>query len=185
MQGIHGGFDCLGFLYETHGMGSGLALYCPAYPAASILNPAQYSNPSFMSTDNGFNGAAGPSVRGTMLYNPHVFDPTNTEPNNGGFARLFQKTSSIIPGKLFGTDYLDAPTNDAPGYSAPSETFGPNYYAHYPSKGFDVLFTDGSVKFVQSVLAFNFVASGQLTTAETPASAEQYAQLYTWLENGN
>src|SRR5271156_183499 len=25
MQGIHGGFDCLGFLYETHGMGNGLA----------------------------------------------------------------------------------------------------------------------------------------------------------------
>jgi hypothetical protein len=112
-----------------------------------------------------------------MLYNPHIVDPTN-----GVTMRLFQKTSSIIPGKLFGTDYLDAPTNDAPGYSAPSETFGPNYYAHYPSKGFDVLFTDGSVKFIQSVPAFNYVASGQLITTETTASYITYAQIYTWLE---
>jgi prepilin-type N-terminal cleavage/methylation domain-containing protein len=183
LQGIHAGFDCLGRLYETHGMANGLALYCPAYPAASLLSPAQYSNPSFMSTDAGLNGAA-PAVRDTMLYNPHLVDPTNTEPNNGGFARLFQKTSSIVPTRLFGTDYLDTPTSDAPGYTAPSTTFGPDYYAHYPSQGFDVLFTDGSVQFVQSVPAFNFVAQGIVTT-ETAASAEQYAQIYYWLENGN
>ena len=184
-QGIQGGFDCLGRLYETHGMANGMALYCPAYPNASILNPAQYSTPSFMSTDNGFNGAAGPSVRGSMLYNPHVFDPTNTEPNNGGLVRLFQKTGSIVPAKVFGTDYLDAPTNDAHGYSAPVATFGPNYYAHYPAQGFDVLFTDGSVQFVQSVQAFNYIAQGLLVTAETTASAEDYAQVYYWLENGD
>jgi prepilin-type N-terminal cleavage/methylation domain-containing protein len=190
-QGIQSGFDCLGRLYETHGMGNGRALYCPAYPDASLLSAATYYanpvHPGTMCVDAGLNGAA-PAVRDTMLYNPHLVDPTNTEANNGGFARLFQKTSGIIPAKLFGTDYLDTPTTDAPGYAAPSTTFGPNYYAHYPSQGFDVLFTDGSVQFVQSVPAFNYVAQAAtdgFITTESTASAEDYARLYTWLENGN
>jgi hypothetical protein len=109
--------------------------------------------------------------------------------------RLFQKSSNIIPSMLFGTDYLDTPPSiaqggngDAGGYAAPSTSFGPNYYAHYPSQGFDVLFADGSVQFVQSVPAFNYIANAatdQFTTAESVASAEDYAQLYSWLENGN
>jgi prepilin-type N-terminal cleavage/methylation domain-containing protein len=178
-QGLQNGFDCLGRLYETHGMANGLALYCPAYPVTSLLSPAQYSNPSFMSTDNGENGAASPAVRDTMLYNPHLVNPTNST------FRLFQKTSNIVPSMLFGTDYLDTPITDAPGTSPPSTTFGPNYYAHYPSQGFDVLFTDGSVQFVQSVSAFNYIGQGQLLTTETALSAEDYAQVYNWLENGN
>jgi prepilin-type N-terminal cleavage/methylation domain-containing protein len=169
-----GTFDCLGYLYETRGVANGLALYCPAYPVASLLSPAQYSNPSFMSSD------ANGEIRGTMLYNPHTVDPTN-----GNNLRLFQKTSSIVPSKLFGTDYLDTPISDQPGYAAPSTTFGPNYYAHFPSQGFDCLFTDGSVQFVQSVSAFNYIAQGLLVTAESTASAGDYAQLYSWLENGN
>jgi prepilin-type N-terminal cleavage/methylation domain-containing protein len=175
-QGIQSGvFDCLGYLYETHGMANGLALYCPAYPVTSLLSPARYSNPSsggFMSTDG--DG----EVRDTMLYNPHLVNPTNST------LRLFQKTTSIVPARLFGTDYLDTPTSDQGGYTAPSTTFGPDYYAHYPSQGFDCLFTDGSVQFVQSVPAFNMIAQG-IVTAETTDSAIQYAQIYYWLENGN
>jgi hypothetical protein len=144
-----------------------------------------------MSTDNGQNGGASPAVRDTWLYNPHLVNPTNST------LRLFQKSSNIIPSMLFGTDYLDTPPSiaqggngDAGGYAAPSTSFGPNYYAHYPSQGFDVLFSDGSVQFVQSVSAFQCIAGnpqygGPLNTAETPASAEQYGQLYSWLENGN
>ena len=179
-QGIQSGvFDCLGYLYETHGLANGLALYCPAYPATSLLSPAQYSNPSsggFMSTD------AYGEVRDTMLYNPHLVNPTNST------LRLFQKTGSIVPGMLFGTDYLDTPISDQGGYTAPSTTFGPNYYAHYPAQGFDVLFTDGSVQFVQSVSAFNYIAQAApdgFVTTETTLSAEQYGQIYSWLENGN
>jgi prepilin-type N-terminal cleavage/methylation domain-containing protein len=179
-QGLQGGvFDCLGYLYETRGMANGLALYCPAYPVTSLLSSARYSNPSsggFMSTDG--DG----EVRDTMLYNPHLVNPTNST------LRLFQKTSSLVPAKLFGTDYLDTPTSDQGGYTAPSTTFGPDYYSHYPSQGFDCLFTDGSVQFVQSVPAFNYIAQAAtdgFVTTETALSAEQYAQLYYWLENGN
>ena len=52
-------------------------------------------------------------VRATMLFNPYIVDTSWTAPNVK--ARLFQKTGSVISGKLFGTDYLDAPISDQPG----------------------------------------------------------------------
>jgi len=166
-------FDCLGYLYETYGMANGKALYCPSFPETSLLSASRYSNPLFMSTDG--DGI----VRGTMLFNPHVVDSTNNVLN-----RLFPKTSSIIPSKLFGVDYLAGPANDLGGPAAIT-TYSPNYFAHYPSPGFDCLFMDGSVQFVQSVLTFQLVSSGLLVTGQTAASAQQYDQVYSWLENGN
>ena len=167
-------FDCLGHLYETHGMGDGKALYCPSYPLTSLLSPNTYMNAQgqFPSTDN--TGV----TRGTMLYNPHVTDP------NGNFARLFPKSSGIDPSKLFGTDYLASPVSDITGATAVT-TFSPNTFAHYPSPGFDCLFMDGSVQFVQSVSAFNYIAAGKLISGESVASAQSYAMVYGWLESGN
>jgi prepilin-type N-terminal cleavage/methylation domain-containing protein len=158
-------FDCLGFLYETKGIGDGKALYCPSFPLTSTLNIAQFSNPVFMSTD----GTG--QIRGTMLFNTHIVDPTN-----GVNKRLFQKTSSGVSSKLFGTDYL-ADTG--------ATSFSPNSFAHYPAQGFNCIFMDGSVQFVQSVPAFNYISQGLLVTAESIPSNESYAQLYTWLESGN
>jgi prepilin-type N-terminal cleavage/methylation domain-containing protein len=165
-------FDCLGHLYETHGIGDGKALYCPSFPDDSALSPLRYSTPSFMSTDEGG------IVRGTMLYNPRVMDATN-----GVIDRAFPKTSSVWSGPgsganhLLGTDYLAA--------DASTTSFSPKTFAHYSSKGFAVLFTDGSVKFVQSGPAFDFIAAGKLTSALGTVSGGQYDQLYNWLENGN
>jgi len=174
-------FDCLGYLYETKGIGDGKALYCPSFPATSLQNPLTYSNPQFMSSDGGG------QVRGTMLYNPRTLDATN-----GVIDRAFPKTSSHWSesgsggSHLFGSDYLTSPISDTTGnYSATVTAFSPNTFAHYPSQGFDCLFTDGSVQFVQSLLTFNLVAGSQLVTAETPASNEQYDQVFNWLENGN
>jgi prepilin-type N-terminal cleavage/methylation domain-containing protein/prepilin-type processing-associated H-X9-DG protein len=166
-------FDCLGYLYETGMMGDGKALYCPSFPDTSALCALRYSNPSFMSTDDGGTvpGTSSPCVRGTMLFNPRIVDPTN-----GNTLRLIQKTSSTAPGKLFGTDYLG---------DAGTTSFSPNTFAHYPSEGFNVLFFDGSVKIVKSFSAFNYIATGQLTTSETVPSYEQYDQVFTWLENGD
>ena len=128
-----------------------------------------------MSTDAGA-GTTGPAVRDTMLYNPRIMDPTN-----GVNYRAFPKTSSVFisPGvganPLFGTDYLGG------GASA----FSPSTFAHYPSQGFNCIFKDGSVQFVQSVPAFQFISSGALITDETTPSHEQYNQLFNWLENGD
>ena len=83
------GFDCLGLLYETCGMGNGKALYCPTFPDTSLLSAVRYSTPSFMSTDSGG------QVRSTMLFNPRTINPTNST------LRLFRKAAaSFLPSYL-------------------------------------------------------------------------------------
>jgi len=170
------GFDCLGFVYQTHGIGNGKALFCPSFPATSTRSAEYYSNPSFMSTDNLYPPAGG-GVQGSMLFNPRELDATN-----GIIGRAFPKTSSTWFGvgsgglHLFGTDYLG---------TGGATAFSPNTFPHYPSQGFDCLFTDGSVQFIQSVPAFQFISSGALITDETQPSRNQYCQIFNWLENGN
>jgi prepilin-type N-terminal cleavage/methylation domain-containing protein len=176
-QGAQNGstFENLGYLYETRGIGDAKALFCPGFPDVSLVSAAHYSNPSFMSTDT--DG----TVRSTVLFNPHLVDPMNVKPN--ATTRLYQKAGSIVPGKLFGMDCLQSMTNflygGLPTAHYTRSAFSPNTFAHYPSQGFNVLFTDGAVQFVQSVAAFNSVSSGQLTDQSLG-----YSQLYEWLENG-
>jgi len=109
-----------------------------------------------------------------MLFNPHVVDPSELTPN--AYMRLYPKSSSIVPGKLFGMDSLLAMTNVPGGYFSTLPTFSLNTFAHYPSHGFDVLFTDGSVQFVQSIPAFNYLPH---------LHQENYthSQLFNYLEN--
>ena len=132
-------FDCLGLLYGTGGIGDGRVIYCPSYPVDSTLGIARYSNPVFMSTD----GSG--QIRGTMLFNPRIVDPAG-----GVLKRLYQKTSRGVPSRLFGTDYLA---------DAGNTSFSPRTFAHYPSQGFDCIFMDGSVQFVQSTLTFKFITT--------------------------
>jgi prepilin-type N-terminal cleavage/methylation domain-containing protein len=174
-QGVQPGvFDCLGYLYETHGIGDGTIFFCPSFPASTGDTPASYSNPSFMSA--GGDGA----VYGTMLFNPRIQDATNSV-----IGRAFPKTSSTWsePGSggrhLFGMDQVGASSSAAASY-------GQNTFAHYPSKGFNSLFTDGSVQFVQSVPAFNFIAGGTFpglgVNNEQQSVYVAYDQLFNMLE---
>ena len=158
-------FDCLGYLYEVHMIGDGMCLYCPSFPDNSALSIVNYSKPTFMSTD----GAG--IVRGTMLYNPEIVNPSNYITD-----RIFQTTGSAKPSRLFGVDYLA----DGAGASA----WSPQNFAHFPAPGFDTLFGDGSVRFVRSPAAIKFIEAGSLLgSTEDPASAMQFAQMYTWIEN--
>ena len=72
--------------------------------------------------------------------------------------------------------------------TAPS-SFTQNTFSHFPSQGFDVLFTDGSVDFVQNCTAFQFISTGQLAGPGTPSNEgapvpQDYDAIYNWLENG-
>jgi hypothetical protein len=123
--------------------------------------------------------------------------PNDPAPN----ARAYQKTTSIWsepagqtadnPGsggnQLFATDFIGSQDNV-------NSFFGPNCFAHYPAQGFDVLFRDGSVSFVQSIPAYNMVAGvnntgaaiqGPLVINEGPTSNPQFDQLFNYLENSN
>ncbi len=172
-QGIQPGlYNNLGHLYETHGAGDGKLLYCPSYPLNSALNPINYSSPQFMSTDTGG------IVRDSTLFNPRIFSATNYG-QPGANNRAFPKTSSSWKSPtggasaVFATDYLA---------DVGSGSFSQQSFAHYPGHGFDCIFVDGSVKYVQSPLAFAFISSGQLQTTESQVSAMQYNQIFDWLE---
>ncbi len=184
-----GVFDCLGHLYETRAIASPKVFYCPGFADNSPLGTGQYSDPAFLSTDS--NG----EVRCSMLFNPKVVDSpqTNTitpdlNPTNTGL-RQFPKTSSLVSGKLFGMDNLQSFTYDSEGGLIFTHTaFNPTTFAHYPSRGFDVLFTDGSVSFVDNQLAFYIVLYGVPgNTHVLPGGIygyPQYEWLYHYLENG-
>lgn len=171
----NGGFDCLGFLYETRMIGSGKVLYCPSLPDTSLYSAAQFSNPSFMSTDNYGD------VRDSMYFNPEIVDQSGVAPN--AYARLFPKASSIIPGRLFGMDCVRAFTYVFSGYTETPIAFTANTFAHYPSMGFNVLFTDGSVQFVQSIPAHNWIVAGNIGGGASAGGVPVDAP-YFWLENG-
>jgi prepilin-type N-terminal cleavage/methylation domain-containing protein len=182
-----GVFDCLGFLYETHGIGNGMALFCPSFPDSTGDTPAAYSTPSFMSTPTG-----GGSVYGTMLFNPRIQGAWDTPAN---VARAYPKTSSIWfedaagvagagqPGgrHLFGTDQVGAS-------ASATVTFTSTTFAHYPSPGFNCIFTDGSVSFIQSVPAYQLIAGGTFPglgqNNEAQSVYEAYDTLFNDLENG-
>ena len=124
----------------------------------------------------------GYSVYGTMLFNPRILDATNSN-----FGRAFPKTGSAWsePGSggrhLFGTDQVGAS-------ASATVTFTSTTFAHYPSPGFNCLFTDGSVSFIQSVPAFQLVSGGTFPglgqNNETVPVREAYDQLFNLLENG-
>jgi prepilin-type N-terminal cleavage/methylation domain-containing protein len=210
VQKIQSGvFDCLGFLYETHCIGDGKVFFCPAFPESSGNTASAYSTPSFMSTPVAtYAQSGGNSVYGTMLFNPRRTDAWGTDNQGGGGndLRAFSKTSSqwtgptdggpavgsvqngfgyMAPGgrHLFGTDnlaILDAPSS-----------FTSSSFSHYPGQGFDCIFTDGSVSFIQSVPAFQFISTGQLPGSgpnspnnEGNPVPQKYDQIYNWLENG-
>ena len=79
--------------------------------------------------------------------------------------------------KLFMMDYVQTPDLGIP------PVFGPASFAHYPSKGFCVLFADGSAGFISSKSALAIVLSGTFTTVQTQESCVAYDNLFDALEN--
>jgi prepilin-type N-terminal cleavage/methylation domain-containing protein len=169
-------FQNLGFLYNANLIGSGGILYCPSFAntPGSVLTMQTYSTPTFMSTDSGLSGGV-PRVRSSIDWNPHADTTSNL--------RLFQKTSDNGRAgqghRLLAMDYIG-------GGSIGSTTPGgytPYNFPHFPSKGWDVLFADGSAKLCKSPTAYSLVtASGFVPDNATPA---QYEPILQALESGN
>ena len=173
MQGNGMGiFDCLGILFECKMIGTGKALYCPSFPDTSLLNPLAYSKPVFLSS--GSDGIC----RDTVLYNPRMQDATN-----GIIARAFPKLSSIWDGPGSGQNHVFA--TDFIGNDSPS-TFTRNNFAHYPGKGFNAVFVDGSTKYINSPLAYGLIAGPPgVTTDELQPSHDEYDYFLNLLETSN
>ena len=141
-------FQNLGFLFNNKLFGDGKILYCPSFATSpgSVLTMDSYSTPRFMSTDNAANGT--PRVRSSICFNPQVF--TNSSQGTVNL-RLFQKQSGNNGHRLFAMDFIGGNGTGAAGFNAKN-------FCHWPGKGWNVLFTDGSVKYTKSTTAFNIVA---------------------------
>ena len=211
-QGIQPGlFTDLGHLYETHGIGDGKVFFCPSFAESTGNTPAAYSNPSFMSSPDvgGDHITHGYAIYGTMLFNPRRTDAWGTDNAGGGgnISRAFPKTSSQWTGPTTGGPTTATPSAlEGFSYLAPGgrhlfgtdnmavldaiASFSPGTFAHYPAQGFNCLFTDGSVSFVQSVTTYKFIDGGHLPGPVTPSNEgvpvpQKYDAIYSWLENGD
>jgi type II secretory pathway pseudopilin PulG len=148
-------FQNLGLLYYGSFVGDGRLLYDPAFNAAgSPAFPAidTYSNPSFLCPDSGG------QVYSSYLYNPRLVDPTNYTPgaaHDPNTLRLMQKQSQANH-KLFTMDFVQTP------YDLTSPAFNAKSFAHYPAKGFCVLFADGAARFIASKNALDVRSLGKL-----------------------
>jgi prepilin-type N-terminal cleavage/methylation domain-containing protein len=168
-------FNNLGYLYAGKLIGDGKILFCPSYPRNSVLSADEYAAPHFMSTCGPMspdpNANAG-VVRSSYLYNPRMVDATNSMT-----LRAYQKVSQAPGHKLFLMDYLENPNGSAP-LGMP---FNTTYFSHYPAKGWVVLFTDGSSRFIYSPAAY-LLATTQLVTEESPTTYQQYNAIFNYLE---
>jgi type II secretory pathway pseudopilin PulG len=144
--------DCLGFLYHAGLAGNGSIFYCPDQ-WGSVLGADRHS--PLLTTDSG--GA----VRSSYFFNPRIIDPTNYI-----IARRYQKTSDLEPHKLFVVDFF--------GFMSPLTP------PHFRERGWNVLFTDGSVQFSRNSQAYNLIQT--FVNNATRSSYEQADQIFNCLE---
>jgi prepilin-type N-terminal cleavage/methylation domain-containing protein len=169
-------FQNLGLLYAGGLAGDGRILYDPAFNVAnstSLPDINTYSKPSFLTSDTGG------QVYSSYLFNPRVVNAAGYlagNPKDPATLRLMSKQSKAQH-KLFMMDYVQTPDLGVP------PTFGPSSFAHYPSKGFSVLFADGAAKFISSPPALKIVLSGTFTTVQTLQSCTDYDKLFDALES--
>jgi prepilin-type N-terminal cleavage/methylation domain-containing protein len=164
-------FQNLGFLYNNKLIGDGKVLYCPSFGNApgSVLTVQTYSTPTFMSTDSGLSGGV-PRVRSSIDWNPHA-------DSNSSDIRIFQKSADAaragVGHRLLAMDYIGGGSIGATtptGYNAYN-------FPHFPSKGWDVMFTDGAVKLCKSLVAYSLVtASSYNADSATPKDYEPVLQ---------
>ena len=174
----------LGYLYADGLVSDGQVFFCPAFSDMSsnspnhILTPEYYSTPQFMSTHG--NGA----IRSSYMFNPRMKNAANYSLGGSNIQRAYQKTSDVKSRDVFTIDYLQSFVNPITGSSTSGAPFTPDYWAHWPGKGLNVLFTDGSAKFctITNTALFNGIVN-YLVSAEGANSALQYDQIFNALRD--
>jgi prepilin-type N-terminal cleavage/methylation domain-containing protein len=156
------GFQNAGYLYAAKLAGDGNIFYCPGFlptPFAIDGSPSPYSAERYSPLLTADGGGA---VRSSYDYNPRMI---NGDPNLGvvDTHRRFPKTTQFEPHKVFAHDVISG------------------IYAHYDDRGFNIVFTDGSVKFckVTSPLAAQLV---NIIRGNPDISQAQREQLYDLFE---
>jgi prepilin-type N-terminal cleavage/methylation domain-containing protein len=166
-------YNNLGLCYGLNMLGDGTALFCPCFTSKNPRGIENYSNPTFMSTDS--SGV----VQSTIMFNPRVVNASGYKAGNSSdpaTTRAFQKSTDSRGHKLFAVDYMESAASGGMPFNA-------DQFAHWPSKGWVVLFTDGSAHFVYSIGAFAIATSPGFVTGQTLKSTTDYNQIFNDLEN--
>jgi prepilin-type N-terminal cleavage/methylation domain-containing protein len=132
-------FTDFGLLFPSKLAGDGKVFFCPSLNNKnSQLGAMNYS--PMMTFDNGTGGDG--NFRSSYICNPHVVSPSAGTSSSGNL-RLYKKTGDVKKRVLFGMDFIDGNQFDTGGNIV---TEGVNF-AHSRSKGWNVLYSDGSVEF--------------------------------------
>ncbi len=129
-----------GSFYPMKLAGNGGVFYCPSLNAKhSILGSDMYSPLlSTSSAPGDFN-----NCRGSYICNPHVVNASDSTFGLPGNRRLYQKNSDLNKRAVFGMDFIDSTQFDPNGNIQMTSA----NFAHSRSKGWNVLYSDGSVEF--------------------------------------
>lgn len=129
-------FENAGYFYGMKLVADGRVYFCPGFKTGPY-SVADYSPPLTTWYDSG-----APVVRSSYFYNPRPRQPPIDS------RRRYQKVSQLEPGRLFAMDVI-AGLNSQTSFQVE---------AHPRGRGWSVLFTDGSVKFVKNKQAYELVA---------------------------
>ncbi|MDR3458378.1 MAG: prepilin-type N-terminal cleavage/methylation domain-containing protein [Verrucomicrobiae bacterium] len=145
-------FTDFGSLLPAKFAGAGKVFYCPSLNAKNSVLGSMYYEPILTFKDSVPPDGNG-NVRGSYLCNPRVDDPTASSPK-----RKYQKSSGVKGRVLFGMDFIDYTQFDTAG----NVLVTGDDFAHSRSKGWNVLFSDGSVSFGKNLAAAKaaYVAGG-------------------------
>jgi hypothetical protein len=162
----------LGFLYGGGQCANPLVFFCPSLGNTN-LEPGDYSNPIFISTD----ATAGGNCRSSYMFNPRMVDGSAKTPIK---LRKYQKTTDARQMDVLLLDYLSAEgTTNPNGLGIP---FNAQFWAHWPSQGMVTGFTDGHVKYEQFIPPLMSEIELKLETDELPVSAQEYDQILSYLQ---
>jgi prepilin-type N-terminal cleavage/methylation domain-containing protein len=181
-----------GLLYGGGMIANPLAFFCPLLQAFQLTTAPYTTNSAAHLNGNGFMSSDDtPCVRSPYMFNPREKSTGLTgEPSTVSTQRKYQKTTDARALDVFILDYIDASTSPSPdGGTGTGVAFNVQNWAQWPSKGIEVTFTDGSVRFCN----MNIGAPGgttwmqliinNLSGAETTASAQGFDEIFNVCQN--
>jgi prepilin-type N-terminal cleavage/methylation domain-containing protein len=148
-------FTDFGALLPAKMAGDGKVFYCPSLNAKGSVLGSVYYEPILTFKDSMPADGNG-NVRSSYICNPHVVDPATG--GSKGNLRKYSKSSQVNGRVLFGMDYID----DTQFSGAGDVLISGVDFAHSRSKGWNILFSDGSVAFSKNLAAAKaaYVAGG-------------------------
>jgi prepilin-type N-terminal cleavage/methylation domain-containing protein len=178
---INDGIDHnLGYLYGGGMIPDGHTFYCPTFSEMSEknsqypLSAEYYSEPRFMSTHGNW------AVRSSYMFNPRM--KQGATPTTFEIPRRYQKITDVRQVDVLVIDYLACPGEG--GNNPKGVPFNANNWTHWPSRGLQVGFTDGSARFCQIADAKFFgLIVANLVSDESAQAYLQYNSIFNYLQN--